>query len=490
MKNLRFLQTPWQRAGLGLGVLAFSAFAFLPSGLHRIEGFGSRPAYAAAVAALMAVWWFTEALPMAWTAAVPLVLFPTLGVFGGGLVHNVAQSSSPYFDAYIFLFLGGMMIGAAMEQWNLHRRIALHIMRVIGTDPKRLLLGVLVATAIVSLWISNTATAVMMMPIGMALIAQLETESGGRRLHHFGSAIMLAVAYAANVGGIGTKIGTGTNSIFCGFLADKLGVEISFAKYMAVGVPFVVLFLPVVWLVLWRTGRKDRIPEGQGGSVLQREIVALGPMKREEKRIALVFGLAAVLWIAGSPLRQTIAPFVPEFWTGFKFQGKHYESWVAMSAGLSLVGMRLVSFRSIRRLPWGTLVLLGGSFAMASGIEESGLSAWLAGQLRALAEFPLIWQIGLTSVATVLLSAVASNTATVNVMLNVLPRSLPVLSASAIAASCDFMLPAGTPPNAIVFGSGYIRLPVMMRTGFLLDLAAAVLVTLYVFLYVGPILFH
>jgi sodium-dependent dicarboxylate transporter 2/3/5 len=472
-----------RRIGLVGGVVVFLALAFLDSPLHHIrdakEDFGHRPAYAAATAALMAVWWVTEALPIHWTACVPLLVYPILGVFGRGFAQGAVKSAEPFVDAYIFLFLGGMMIGAAMEQWNLHRRVALQIMRAIGTEPKRLLLGMLVATASISLWISNTATAVMMMPIGMALLAQLEMSMGGRRLTHFGCAIMLSVAYAANVGGIGTKIGSGTNSIFCGLTLRHLGIDITFLQYLALGLPFVVLFIPLLWWSLWRLGRRDELGAGQGREVLDRQLAALGPMSGGEKKVAVVFLAAAALWIAGDFLKKQIAPGLLA--RGIVLQGKHVEAGVAMAGGLSLVALRALTLRSIRRIPWSTLVLLGGSFGMAAGIEGSGLSKWMGEQLARVARLPLLLQVGLASLATVGLSAVASNTGTVSVLLNVLPRSMPVFAATGIASSCDFMLPAGTPPNAIVFGSGYIRLPTMMRTGFVLDAAAAVLITFYAF---------
>jgi solute carrier family 13 (sodium-dependent dicarboxylate transporter), member 2/3/5 len=474
--------SPWQRAGLIAGVLVALAIALLPNGLHRIPDHGSRPAYAAAVAAMMAIWWLTEALPIAVTACVPLVFFPLLGVFGTGPVGDVSRSVQPFFDAYIFLFLGGMAIGGAMEQWNLHRRIALAIMRAIGTEPKRLLAGMLIATAAISLWISNTATAVMMMPIGLALVKQLEAVSG-RRLVHLGGSLMLAVAYASNVGGIGTKIGTGTNSIFCGFLTDKLQMDIGFLEYMALGVPFVILFLPIVWVALWLDARKDVVDTSAARVVLDREVAALGPMSAGERKVAAVFAIAAALWILGDPIKRVLAPLVADATGGWKLQGKHCEATIAMLAAFALLAMGALSLAAVRRLPWGTLLLLGGSFAMASGIEGSGLSRWMALQLGGLAELPLWQQVGLASAATVGLSAVASNTATVNVALNVLPRSMPVLSATAIAASCDFMLPAGTPPNAIVFGSGYVRLPTMIRVGFFLDVAAVIFTTVYVLVY-------
>ncbi|WP_437513145.1 SLC13 family permease [Sorangium sp. So ce1099] len=486
--------SPLRWLGVASGPAAALAIALIPSGLHAVPDHGHRPAYAAAVAAWMALWWLFEVLPIAYTACLPLVLFPLLGVFGRGLAGDAARAVAPFLDAYIFLFLGGMAIGAAMEQWGLHRRVALHIMRAVGADPKRLLLGMLVATASISLWISNTATAVMMLPIGLAPLAQLESAAGGRRLSHFGTAIMLGVAYASNVGGIGTKIGTGVNSIFCGFLADKLHHDISFLRYMALASPFVVLFVPLLWLALWRVGKRDGLSAGHARDVLDRELAAMGPMSRGEKKVAAVFALASALWILGDPLRAAIAPQLQAALrvldaalgsgsAAYKVQGKHYEATVAVLAAFSLLALRALSLASLRRMPWGTLVLLGGSFAMAAGIEAGGLSAWMAAKLAVVAEAPLLAQIGLASVATVALSALASNTATVNVALNVLPQDLGVLFAATIAASCDFMLPAGTPPNAIVFGSGYVRLPVMIKTGFVLNVAAALLITVYVYGY-------
>jgi sodium-dependent dicarboxylate transporter 2/3/5 len=504
--------TPWRVIGLIVGVAVALTLALAPSPLQDIPGMGRRPACAAAVAALMAIWWFTEAIRIDLTACLPLVLYPALGVFGRGFTGDLLRAIEPFVDAYIFLFLGGMAVGAAMEESHLHRRVALHIMRAVGTAPERLLLGMLVATAFISLWLSNTATAVMMMPIAMALVAELEAARGGARLQHLGCALLLAVAYASNVGGIGTKIGTATNSIFAGFLAEKLHYDLTFTHYLAIGLPFVVLFIPLVWAMLWRVARRD-VPasshghaetaagvrgqtQGQskdeGRMVLDRAIAGLGPMQRNERLVAGVFLVAATLWIAGDPLRQLVAPALTRavglVWPGFRFLSKHYEATVAMTAAASLIALRAVSWRALARVPWGTLLLLGGSFAMAAGIESSGLAAYLATWLRALAGLPLGLELLLTSLATVALSAVASNTATVNLMLNILPRSLPVLTVASIAASCDFALPAGTPPNAIVFGSGYIRLPTMMRVGVLLDLAAALLLAGYGYIYLTLIL--
>jgi sodium-dependent dicarboxylate transporter 2/3/5 len=248
---------------------------------------------------------------------------------------------------------------------------------------------------------------------------------------------------------------------------------------MLAALPFVILFVPLIWWVLWRLGRKDALGPGQGGDVIRQELAKLGSLSAGERVVGLVFLIAAVLWIAGDPLRGWLAPQVASAFDGFKLQGKHYEAGVAMLGALTLVVLGRLSLSALRRVPWDSLLLLGGGFALAAGIEASGLSAWLSMRLSGLEALPPIAQHATVATTTILLSAIASNTATVNVMLNVLPASRPLLAISTFASSCDFALPAGTPPNAIVFGSGYVRLPVMMRAGVLLDVLAAGLLTLY-----------
>jgi solute carrier family 13 (sodium-dependent dicarboxylate transporter), member 2/3/5 len=471
-------RSPAQVVGLVAGLAAFAVLLLVDSPLQQYGDYGARPARAAAVVACMALWWLTEALPIHWTACLPLVAFPLLGVFGPGLGANVAASVLPYVDPYIFLFAGGMAIAAAMQQHGLHRRIALSIMAAIGAEPRRLLAGVLVATAVVSMWISNTATATMMFPIGMALIAQLERHQG-RRLTHYGMAVMLAIAYAANVGGIATKIGTAPNAQFSGFV-ERLGVEVSFLQFMAVGLPFVALFLPVVWLALWVVARREGLTGDLGSGLLRHELASLGAMGRGERLVTAVFAAAATAWILARPLTRALEGPLPGIGSA-KVEGT-----IAMIAALLLMvsrahGAPVLRAASLRRVPWSTLLLLGGGFAMAAGVQGSGLSGWLAGQLVAARELAPAAQLLLASLATVGLSAVASNTATIAIMLVVLHDAVPgpllptVLFTATLAASCDFALPAGTPPNAIVFGSGYVSIPRMFRTGVVLDLLAALL---------------
>jgi solute carrier family 13 (sodium-dependent dicarboxylate transporter), member 2/3/5 len=471
-------RTPTQLAGLLAGGAACLLLLLLDSPLQDFGDYGARPARAAAVVVCMAIWWLTEALPIYWTACLPLLAYPLLGVFADGPLANLRPTLLPYVDPYIFLFAGGMAIAAAMQQHDLHRRIALSIMSAIGADPKRLLAGVLVATAFVSLWISNTATAAMMFPIGMALIAQLETQQG-RRLRWYGMAAMLAVAYGSNVGGIGTKIGTAPNAQFAGFMEGR-GIEVSFLQFLAVGLPFVLLFLPVVWLALWRLGRREGLAGDLGSEVLRRELAGLGRMKHGEGVVLAVFTLTAAAWISAKPLTAALRAH----WPGIG--SAHVEGTLALLAALALMlarsaGLPVLRAVSLRRVPWETLLLLGGGFAMAAGVQGSGLSAWLGEQLLAVRTLPAPAQLLAATLATVTLSAVASNTATTAIMLVVLAEAVAaplvptVLFAATIAASCDFALPAGTPPNAIVFGSGYVTIPQMARHGAVLDLLAALL---------------
>jgi sodium-dependent dicarboxylate transporter 2/3/5 len=473
--------TRWKLFGLAAGISALVFFMAWDSTLKNFGQWQARPAMAAAVASLMAIWWLTEALPIYLTACAPIFLFPLLSVFGPGFFANVTESTLPYFDPYNFLFAGGMCIAAAMQQCNLHRRIALNIMRIIGTDPRRLLLGFLCATAFISMWISNTATATMMVPIGIAMIAQLENQHGSRRLEHYGAAIMLSIAYAANLGGIGTKIGTAPNTMFAAFMQGA-GIDISFLQFMAVGAPFVMMFLPVAWLMLWRIGRQDSLQGDFGRTVVVQELAKLGPVKKVELIVLGVFLATALLWIAGKPLTD----FLKTHFTAFKLTTAHVEGGIAVMAALVLLiwrkdGRQVLEVRSLRSVPWETLLLLGGGFALAAGIQKSGLSEWMGMRLLGVRELAPFAQLLLASVSTVGISAVASNTATIAVMLNVLkdaatPAHLTtVLFTATIASSCDFALPAGTPPNAIVFGSGYVTIPRMAKTGVVLDLSAATL---------------
>jgi solute carrier family 13 (sodium-dependent dicarboxylate transporter), member 2/3/5 len=464
--------------GFALGIVVAILILAVDNPLHHIaEG---RAAAAAAIAALMAFWWLTEAVPIYITACVPILLAPLLGVFGLGFFGDLWKTILQYLDPYNFLFAGGMCIAAAMQTWNLHRRIALSIMLYIGTDPKRLLFGMLTAATFISLWLSNTACAALLFPIGLAVISQLEHHNGGKRLGFYGMAIMLSIAYGSNIG-LGTKIATAPNAMFAAFM-EQNGMAISFLDFMLIAMPFVIIFTPITWYWLWRIARKDELPAHSGDQTIRSQLDTLGHMKPEEKIVIGVFIATAIVWIFSEPVTAAIKPLI----TGYKIGSSHIEGGVAMLAAIVLFFMRhngrqILSFKAMKGLPWATLLLMGGSFAMAAGIQEGGVSTWMGQKLLLIRELNDFSQVLLASIATVAISAVASNTATIAIMLNVLrgivaPSLLPtVLFSSTIASSCDFALPAGTPPNAIVFGSGYVTIPQMAKTGALLDIVAAII---------------
>ncbi len=467
---------------VALGLLLFLGVWLVDSPLRDVGAYGARPALAAAMTALMAFWWISEAVPMGWTACVPLLVVPLSNLHGEGFAPNAKSAVLPYLDPYVFLFLGGMGIAAAMQQWNLHRRIALAIMSAIGTEPRRLLLGLLLATGFVSLWISNTATAAMMFPIGLAIIAEFELQVG-RRLAGYGAALMLAIAYAANLGGTGTKIGTVPAAQLSGFLAAE-GREVGFLDFMLIGVPFATIFLFVAWIALWRIGRRDAPDASHGSHALAAERARLGPIQPAEWVVLCVFVATALVWTSGRPLTAVLQA------AGVPATTALVEAGAALLASATLMlarvgGRRVLELRSLRGLQWKTLLLIGGGFAMAEAIEGSGLSAWLGTSLVGLRALDPMPQLVLVSLVTVALSAFASNAATVAVLLPLLATSVApgqldaVLFAATFAASCDFALPAGTPPNAIVFGSGYVTIPVMARTGVVLDVLAALWAALW-----------
>ncbi|MFO0690532.1 MAG: DASS family sodium-coupled anion symporter [Myxococcota bacterium] len=465
-----------------LGAALFFGLWLLDTPLRDASGADGRAALAAALTACMAFWWIAEALPMYWTACLPLVVIPLSTIHGEGFAANASAAVLPYLDPYVFLFLGGMGIAAAMQQWKLHRRIALSIMSAVGTEPRRLLLGMLLATAFVSLWISNTATAAMMFPIGLAILAEFEHQSG-RRLAGYGAALMLAIAYAANLGGTGTKIGTVPSAQLSGFLAQR-GEEVAFLDFMLLGVPFAGVFLLVVWAALWRMGRADAPADGAGLHALEAERARLGAMQRAEWVVLAVFLAAALLWMFGHPITAALRA------RGLPASTALVEATVAITASLLLMAIRVggravLEPASLRGLQWKTLLLIGGGFSMAEAISGSGLSDWLGTHIAGLRHVAPLPQLVLVSLTTVALSAFASNAATIAVLLPILATTVapaqidPILFAATFAASCDFALPAGTPPNAIVFGSGYVSIPQMARTGVVLDGLAAVWAALW-----------
>ncbi|MGE0387803.1 MAG: SLC13 family permease, partial [Gammaproteobacteria bacterium] len=458
---------------------------------------------------LMATWWITEPLPLWATALVPLVAFPLLGIAGP------FATALQYFDPANFLFLGGMWIAASMQQWGLHRRIALTIVAALGASPRRIVLGFMLATGFISMWISNTATAMMMFPIGMALLLKLREGAGGADplLRRFGAALMLGIAYAASIGGIGTKIGTAPNLIMVKNAQVFLGHDIDFLTWLKIGLPIVALMLPAVWWYLVRIAAP--LPARgfeASASVVATERAGAGPMNRGERVALCAFLGAAALWIFRKDIDIGVAT-IPGWWRHVSFgwpdvlgrplaslpeplarllQQDVGDAAVAMTIGTLLllvpVHLRPLRFaldaRGALAVPWGLLALLGGGFAMAFGIQRTGLSEWIGAQLAGFGALsPFLVLLAVCALAVVL-SEVASNAATASILVPVVAAgagdlgvdAARLMFAATVAASFGFMLPAGTPPNAIAFSSGYIGVTQMARSGVAVDLVGILVV--------------
>ena len=490
---------PAQRVGLWAGGIVFVLLLLLPAP----EGLTTVGWRTAAAATLMAIWWMTEAIPIPATALIPLVLFPILGIL------TMPEAAAPYANEVIYLFLGGFLLALAVERWGLHRRIALGIMIRVGSGPRQLVLGFMVATAFLSMWISNTATTPMMLPIALAVGEMLRPRRGSSsetgidptvdasgEPYHFGIALMMGVAYAASIGGVATLIGTPPNAVFAGAAQEMLGVRIGFLQWMIVGVPVSVVMLPAAWAILVFLMHRPGPTRGDADEVLERERSGLGPWSRGERIVGTVFLLTALGWLLREPKGALpgIATFAPHV----------LDSTIAMTAAL-LLFLIPVDFRkrifaldwhTARKAPWGILILFGGGLSLARAMDQSGLASWIGGSVAGLADVPA-WVLAM-AVATlfVLVTEVTSNTASATMAMPVMAGAaaglgappLVLMSTAALAASMAFMLPVATPPNAIVFSSGYLTIPQMARVGALLNVVSVIVVTVTATL-LTPVLF-
>ncbi|MCS3831010.1 sodium-dependent dicarboxylate transporter 2/3/5 [Salinibacter ruber] len=423
----------------------------------------------------MATWWVTEALPIAVTALVPLVLLPPLSI------TDIDGAATPYANPLIFLFLGGFIIAQAMQVWRLHRRIALGIVNWVGVRPPSIVIGFILASAFLSMWVSNTATALMMLPIGLSIIDLTRdrlAERGKEMPPHFGVVLLLSIAYGCNVGGMGTLIGTPPNALLAGFFSESYGVEVGFAQWMIVGLPLVVVALPLIYVAL-TTVYPIELDELPGGTaIIDEERAQLGTISKAETRVAAIFALTALLWMT-RPLLSDVIP-------GLSDAG------IAIGASLTLFVVpsgtedrALLSWDDAEKLPWGVLLLFGGGLSLASAISETGLAKWMGQGVSTLEGSPVLLVLVCTVALIVMLTEITSNTATTAAFLPILGAVAvglgqnPFLLAvpAALGASCAFMLPVATPPNAIVYGSDLLSIPEMSRVGLWLNALFIIVVT-------------
>ncbi|MDO9072030.1 MAG: SLC13 family permease [Rubrivivax sp.] len=496
----------------GLGIAAATTVYLL---LGNAE-LGRDARVVAAVATLMAVWWMTEAIPLSATSLLPVILFPVL------TERTVAATTAPYANPIIFLFLGGFLIAIAMQKVNLHRRIALMTLRAVGTHPRRIVLGMMISTAFLSMWVSNTATTLMMLPIALSVLALVvESSSSGSaaqdeslrqglasgqavstliddpNVRRFGVALVLAIAWSASIGGLGTLLGSPPNAIVAGYISSELGKRVGFAQWMMLTVPIVVVFIGLAWWLITRVLFRFELPEVRGGrQMIHGQLAALGPMCRGEQGVLGVFSAAAFCWIVPG-LLSGLGDFVQRWpWLGL-----FNDTVVALAAGVLLFvmpgterGRAILDWSDAEEgLPWGVLLLFGGGLSLAAAVAATGLDKWFGLQVTGLSVLPIVALIGAVTLIVLFLTEITSNTATAATFIPVLGGvaagigvdPMTLLIPAALAATCAFMLPVATPPNAIVFGTGAVKIIEMARGGYVLNIVGAVLITMFTVL-LGP----
>jgi len=457
-------RTPAQRIGFWLGPLAALALAFAPSP----DGLSPEAQRVAALAVWMAVWWATEAVPIGATSLLPLAFLPLAAGASG------RDAAAPYADPIVLLLMGGSMLAVGIERWGLHRRLALTALAAVRGSTRVFVFAFMAVTAFLSMWISNTATALMMMPIALSVAA---AAGGDRRLT---AALVLGVAYAATIGGVATPIGTPTNLIAMGFLSEELGTSVSFLDWMGIGLPAMLLLLPAAWLVVMRGVTIQRSAAAHAEIVAERD--GLGPMAAAETRVLLVFAFVIGLWIAGEWMRTALG------WKGVTDTSIVVGGAVAMMlvpAGRTAPGRALVSWQEASRIPWDVILLFGGGLSLAAGMENSGLAAFIGDRLSGLAGAPALLMALAIVALVIVMTEFMSNVATITMLLPILTTlaaaagvdPVALIVPAAIAASCGFMMPAGTGPNAVAFASGRTSVAQMMGRGFFVNLAALIAMT-------------
>ncbi|MBB5172594.1 SLC13 family permease [Texcoconibacillus texcoconensis] len=480
-----------QWIGLILGPLLFVFILFF----FQVEGLSPEARGVLAGTTWIATWWITEAIPIPVTSLLPVILFPLVTNMG------VGEVTPNYGDNIVFLFLGGFIIALALERWNLHKRIALFIINAIGTSTKRIFLGFMVATGFLSMWISNTATAMMMVPIGSAIIYQLshliDEDSVPNAKHQeeqFAKGLMIAIAFSASIGGLGTIIGTPPNTILAGQLNELFGIDLSFLDWMLFGVPLALVLLLLSWFYLVNFAFPMQLKELPGGQkVIREEQQALGAMSPDEKMVMTIFTLTALAWVSRSHiLQEYVHPNIDD--TLIAITGAFL---LFLIPSFKYQGVKLMNWDTAKNVPWGILILFGGGLAIAGSFQETGLDIWIGEQLAVLVGIEFIVIVIAVSLLVVFLTEITSNTASATMLMPIMAslayaidvHPFAMMVPAAVAASCAFMLPVATPPNAVVFGSGYLRMSDMVKAGFWMNVFAIIALVSFVMLLL-PLVFN
>lgn len=452
--------------GKTLGPTSFIIIYFL----LPLEGLSPEGRAVLATTAWVGIWWMTEAIPIEATALLPMVLFPVAGAM------DMKSTTFPYAHPLIFLFLGGFMIAIAIERWNLHKRIALNIISFLGSNPSRLILGFMIATGFLSMWISNTATTLMMIPIGLSVIANLDENK------NFSKALPLAIAYSASIGGMATLIGTPPNIVFAGVIKDTFGVEVNFLEWMMIGLPFSTLMISITWWVITKYSFKISSDMNISNSGIQEKLAELGKMSTEEKRVLAVFSFTAFCWISRTHLLNPLIPGLNDTTIGI-FGG------LCLFLIPNTEGDKLLNWQLMNKVPWGVLVLYGGGLSIANAVAKTDLASWIGDLLNHWGNLELVLLILLIVAAVNFMTEITSNIATASMVLPILAALAISIGAhpyylmvgAILAASCAFMLPVATAPNAIAFSAGTIRMQDMIKVGVLLNILSILLITFVVY---------
>lgn len=466
------MKTRIKRVGLITGPLSFVCILLL------LEPEGLSPEGLAVLASTcwVAIWWISEAVPIPVTSLIPIVLFPLTGALDAG------ETTRMYGHPLVFLYIGGFIIAKGIEEWGLHRRIALNIIGLVGLDLRKIILGFMIATAVLSMWISNTATSVMMLPIGMAIITQLGTGVKSQ----FGKALMLAIAYSASIGGVATLIGTPTNLVLAGIVQELFDTEITFSQWIVFGLPISVILLAICWYYLTRMAFRLGTGTGEAGKEQIEEMRAgLGRITPAQKRVAVVFGITALCWILRSFVLEKFLPGIND--TVIAIAGSVAMFLVPSGRG----NQRLLTWSQAVNIPWGIVLLFGGGMALAAGFQQTGLAEWIGNSMSLVQGLHFFVFVVILATLVNFLTEITSNVATASMLMPILAALSAALGVhpyglmvtATLASSCAFMLPVATPPNAVVFGSGYIEMQDMVRAGFWLNMISIAIVSIAIYYY-------
>lgn len=465
-----------------IGLLLGPALFILTRYALHLDGLSDQGNAVLACTLWVATWWITEAMPIAATSLLPIILFPLSGAL------PLDDTTSSFGHRYIFLYLGGFILALSIEKWNLHKRIALNIINLIGADVRKIILGFMIATAFLSMWISNTATAVMMLPIGIAIVKQMKDLKSTPEDENliFGKALMLSIAFSASIGGMATLIGSPPNLVFAGIVQKLYGTEISFLDWFMVGLPISVFLLAISWVYLTRVAFKFQQVEFEEGQIeIKRQLSGLGKMSYEEKIVLSVFILTGFAWISRSFFLNIFIPNLDD-------------SIIALIAGVCLFLFnssspddteKIMHWEDAVKLPWGILLLFGSGLAIAAGFQASGLATFIAEKMVHLNGYSIFIILLVVITAVNFLTEITSNLATIAMLLPILAPTAVVLDihpfllmvGATLAASCAFMMPVATPPNAVVFGSNYLKISDMVRVGIVMNVISIIIIMIMVY---------